>query len=346
VVTANQWFTTDAWLSVLDKTLMILVCGSVIVWPLVFGPMSIDKFVVAQITCTSFAVLVAAIILLSRRVSFARPSFRFFGRSIILSVLPFAVTLFLMSIHTRLDGFLLERLHHDGAHEAGIYAAGFRLLDACNMVGYLIASFLMPFVARQWTEGRPLQEIVVQARHLQLMFAITVSSITIVLAPGIQQLLYHRSDNYGVQILRWCLPALIGYGFTQVYGTVMTATGRIRAFANFNLAAVIINITLNVLLIPKYGAFGCCISALGSQLFLGLCTMVYVHKELRIAPDVRSLVFYVVTGFIICALLYGLLKASVNLSLLVLSAGCTAFLFMWLSRMISPNSLLGFLKKQ
>src|SRR5215472_13999524 len=49
VVTANQWFKTDAGLSVLDKTFMILVCGIFIFFPLLFGPMTIQKFLVAQI---------------------------------------------------------------------------------------------------------------------------------------------------------------------------------------------------------------------------------------------------------------------------------------------------------
>src|SRR5438034_143562 len=148
VVTANQWFKTDAWLSVLDKTLMIAVCGSFIFWPIVFGPMNIQKFVIAQIICTTVAILVVLTILLSRQIVFKRPSFQFLNNAVILSVFPFAMTLFLMSIHIRLDGFLLERLHSNGAHEAGIYASAFRLLDASNMVGYLIASFFMPFVAR------------------------------------------------------------------------------------------------------------------------------------------------------------------------------------------------------
>ncbi|MBK5272121.1 MAG: hypothetical protein JJE22_14020, partial [Bacteroidia bacterium] len=37
IITAQQWFRTDAWLSVLDKTLMILLCGSFLYYPAVFG---------------------------------------------------------------------------------------------------------------------------------------------------------------------------------------------------------------------------------------------------------------------------------------------------------------------
>ena len=346
VATANQWFKTDAWLSVLDKTLMIAVCGSFIFWPVVFGPMNIQKFVVAQIICTTVAILVVVTILLSRQIVFKRPSFHFFNNAVILSVLPFAMTLFFMSIHIRLDGFLLERLHSNGAHEAGIYASAFRLLDASNMVGYLIASFFMPFVARLWSEGKPLQETVLQTRHLQLMFAVTIAAITVMLARELQEILYHRADAYGIRILRWCLPALIGYALMQVYGTVMTATGAIVSFCYLNFVAVTINVMMNLFLIPRYGAFGCCISALCSQLFLGLSTMVFVHYRMRISADVRSLIFYSLNGLVICGVLYILMRTRLNALLLIPFVVLITFLVMWVSKMVSLSSWLSFLKKQ
>ncbi|MFI5186124.1 MAG: polysaccharide biosynthesis C-terminal domain-containing protein [Chitinophagales bacterium] len=346
VITANQWFKTDAWLSVLDKTLMIFACGAFIFFSPLFGSISIQRFITAQIVCTIIATFIVFIILLYRGIVFRKPSFQFFKRTVILSVLPFAITIFLMSIHIRLDGFLLERLHHNGAHEAGIYAAAYRLLDASNMVGYLIASFFMPFMARLWSENKPLQEIVLQTRHLQLMFAITVAAITIMLAPSLQKILYHRDDAYGVQILQWCLPALIGYGFTQVYGTVMTATGNIVAFCYLNGAAVLINVIMNLFLIPGYGAFGCCISALSSQFFLGISTMIFVHQKLRMPAGAGSLIFYLLNGLIICGVLYALMKTPVNAFLLIPLAVLISFLIMWLGKLISLNSWLNFLKKQ
>ena len=346
VVTANQWFKTDAFLSVLDKTLMILLCGTFIFLPHFFGSINIQKFIAAQIICTMIATLIVIIILLSRGIVIKKPSLQFFDRSFILSVFPFAITIFLMSVHIRLDGFLLERLHHNGAHETGIYAAAYRLLDASNMIGYLIASFFMPFVARLWSEHKPLQEIILQTRHVQLMFAVTVVAITVMLAPSLQKILYHRNDEYSVQVLQWCLPALIGYGLTQVYGTVMTATGDVIAFCYFNLAAVVVNICMNLFLIPHYGAFGCCISALCSQVLLGLSTMTFVHRKLKTPIDSTSLIFYLLNGLIICAVLYGLVKVPVNTLLLIPLASLITFLVMWLGKMISLNSWLSFLKKR
>lgn len=346
VVTANQWFNTDAWLSVLDKTCMIVVCGVFIFFPLVFGSMTIQKFLGAQIASTTIATMIVVLILILRKIRFKKPTLTLFNRSVILSVLPFAVTLFLMSVHIRLDGFLLERLHHNGAYEAGIYATAYRLLDASNMVGYLIASFFMPFVARLWSEGKPLDTTILQTRHIQLMFGIMIVAIAIMLAPWLQKVLYHRDDDYSIKILRWCLPALIGYGLTQVYGTVMTATGKIVSFSYLNLIAVLINVVLNLLLIKAYGAFGCCIAALCSQLFLGVSTMIFVHRKFKMPAVPQSIILYVINGLVICAVLYVLLKMSVNVLFLLPAAAAITFIVMWLGKMISLNSWINFIKKQ
>jgi O-antigen/teichoic acid export membrane protein len=346
IITANQWFKTDAWLSVLDKSLMVLLAGGFIFFPASFGTITIDKFLLTQIISTTIAIIIVVIILYSNGIVFKKPRLSFFTRSIVYSVLPFALVVFLMSVHVRADGFLLERIHPEGAHEAGIYAAAYRLLDASNMVGYLIASFFMPFIARLWSERQPLEKTILQTRHLLLMFAVTIASIAIVLAPWLQKILYHRDDVYSVKVLRWCLPVLIGYSFVQVYGTVMTATGSVVAFCYLNLAAVLINITLNLFLIPSYGAFGCCISALCSQAFLAIATMVFVTGKLKISAGAGSLGLYLLNGFLLGGVLFLLSTTSLNTWFTLFVGALVSFLFMWLTKMISLNSWVSFLKKQ
>src|SRR5258705_293503 len=83
------------------------------------------------------------------------------------------------------DCFLLERINPNGAYEAGVYAAAYRLLDASNMIGYLFASFLLPFIAKQWSEQKDIEAVILQSRHLLLMFSITIITIIFFLAPWI-----------------------------------------------------------------------------------------------------------------------------------------------------------------
>jgi O-antigen/teichoic acid export membrane protein len=304
IVTAEHWFRTDAWLSVLDKTLMILLCGSLLFFPMVFGKMNIQKFLVVQISCTFFAVVSVLAVLLRRGVNFTVRTDTLPDFELLKKTIPFAFILLLMSVHNRLDGFLLERISTNGAYEAGLYATAYRLLDAANMLGYLLASFLLPYMARQWSTGKNITDIVLTGRHLLIIFVLPLVITTIFLAPWIQQTLYHHDDMDSIAIMQWCLPALLGYALVQVYGTAMTAAGYAAAFCYINLVAVVINITMNVILIPQMGARACCLAALCSQGFAGLACMIYTRQRMRIPFHFRSGLMYIFIAAVLCGFFY------------------------------------------
>jgi O-antigen/teichoic acid export membrane protein len=90
----------------------------------------------------------------------------------------------------------------------------------------------------------------------------------------------------------------------SIYGTVMTATGHIRSFCIITAFAVGINIILNLVLIPRYGAVGCCIAALITQCGCGIAAMWYVKKQLRVNINIRSLIIYILIAAVIGAVLY------------------------------------------
>lgn len=296
IITARQQFRTDAWLSVLDKSLMIVICGSIL---LLHRPLSVTTFAWVQAACL-FLALAVAVFLAGR----LRPADAIAVHTPLpfREAAPYAVIVLLMATHYRADGFLLERLHTNGAVEAGIYAAAYRLLDAANMIGFLVASFLLPYIARRWQERKDIAPIVLPARHLLVMYAIGVAVATWFLAPWIHDLLYSSGGTRGEQILKWALPALLGYMLVQLYGTVLTAIGEIRLFCKITAVAVLLNLALNILLIPGLGARGCCIAAIASQLSAGIATMVAVHQKTRLMYHVRSIVIYTFISIILVAL--------------------------------------------
>ena len=336
IVTAQQWFGTDAWLSVLDKGLMILVCGSFIYFPSLSGGITLEMFLQVQIACTLLAIGVVLVILLRKGI---RLSFKnsLPDKKVLRLALPFAIIVLLMSVHYRLDGFLLERLHKNGAHEAGLYAGAYRLLDASNMIGYLLASFLLPFIARHWSRGNDIKEVVINSRHLLLVFSMVIVSTAFFLAPWLQQVLYHNNDRAGIEILQWCLPALIGYSLVQVYGTVMTATGFVVPFCYITLLSVALNIVLNLFLIPAYGAKGCCIAALASQGFCGIGTMLYVQQKSGIKIHFRSLLMYIFIGVILCSFYYLCKDINISKWLLIGVAGFITVILAILFKLVDIN---------
>ncbi len=300
IITSQQLFRTDAWLSVLDKGLMIILCGSFFYLPFTSREITIENFLLIQIACTLLAIITTFIILFKKGILFSLSGKPLFNYSLLKPVLPFAIIVLLMSVHYRFAGFLVERMHPNGAYEAGIYAGAFRLLDATTMIGFLVASFLLPYIARQWGRQHDINEVVLTSRHLLMLFSLVIIVTTIFLAPWMQQLLYHNNDEKAIAVLQWCLPALAGYSLVQVYGTVMTATGQVVPFCFIILGAVALNIVLNLLLIPNWGAKGCCIAALISQGFCGITVMLYVQKRAQINIHLRSLLMYIFIAAILC----------------------------------------------
>jgi O-antigen/teichoic acid export membrane protein len=340
IITAHQWFKTDAWLSVLDKTFMILLCGSLLYFHKVFGQINLYKFLFTQVACTALAVICALVILLRRPNTFSVAEQPFFVSQILKAAFPFALVVLLMSIHVRLDGFLLERLHPNGSYEAGIYAAAYRLLDAANMVGYLFASFLLPYMAYQWSGNKEIQVVILTTRHFLLLYAFFIVVTVFFLAPWLQQILYHNENKDSIKVLQWCMLPLIGYSLTQIYGTVMTATGNIISFAYLNLAAVIINVVLNIILIPLYGALGCCYAALASQLFCGIATMVFVNRRSGISYQLNLLALSIITALALGFFYYKTNELAISKWVLLVGAGMLTLLIAIFSNYASVKAWL------
>jgi len=323
LITANQLFTTDAWLSVLDKSLMILICG-LFLYTSLMRNFNLILFLQIQIACVTFAILISLIILLRNKLLTSAGGTKKLNE-VIVSVIPFALIILFMSTHYRLDGFLLERMHTRGAYEAGIYAAAYRLLDAANIAGYLVASFLVPFVARNKDQKQIIQVAVLNSRHFLISLAVLIVSFAVLFAPWIQEVLYYSEDPYHSTILQYCLLSLPGYFFVHVYGSMLTATGRLKEFITILIWSVVINSALNVFLIPSYGALGCCIAAIVSQVFCGIATYIKATKSSGISYGLKTLLFYLAWA-VLCITVFYLMKVTIQ-NVSVILALVTSFIF-------------------
>ncbi len=283
-LTALQWFTADAWVSVADKLLALAACGTMLLFPGSFGRISIESFAGIQ-TLSILLVIMVLLLLLRQKANLLFAVRRVFDKQLFVAALPFGMIVLLMTTHNRADGFLLTRLHHNGACEAGTYAAAYRLLDAGNMVGFLVAGFLLPFIARHCNDGVLVRKTAARSALLLLGFAIPATVVTSVFAMECQGLLYKQADPYGASVLRWSMAALSAYCLTQVYGTVLTALGHTRLFIRICFVAVMVNLLCNGLLMPVWGAKGAAIAALVSQSGFAICLWIAAHKKMRSLPS-------------------------------------------------------------
>ena len=75
--------------------------------------------------------------------------------------------------------------------------------------------------------------------------------------------------------------AFLGMAGTIIYGTLLTANGSLRQLNVTSAIAVVINVILNLILIPRYFALGAAYSALATQVFVGVSQYIIVVQKFR-----------------------------------------------------------------
>lgn len=326
IVTANQYFGADAWFSVIDKTLMILFCG-VLIYTSLFNKISLPVFLRTQVVCTAIAVIICFLFIVKKKFISINGSKRI--ESLFRQMLPFTLIILLMSVHYRLDGFLLERIHPNGAMEAGIYASAYRLLDASNMVGYLASSFLVAFVARNLKENEVLEEAILNTRHILMFCSLGAVSFVIVFASWLQQVLYHSNIAYNASVMQLCIASFPAYCLVHVYGSVLTGAAKFKQFITILIFSVVLNIILNLILIPSKGALGCSIAALASQYVCGITTLVVSSKTLAISVNVKSIFIYLLSAVLLTTFFYFGKYAVINVWIILIIAVLLSLLLLF-----------------
>ncbi|RYD54927.1 MAG: hypothetical protein EOP56_17715 [Sphingobacteriales bacterium] len=338
-VSALHKFKADSVLSVIDRLLMIILCGSLLLYPVTAERFGIEWFVGAQIVCYAIAIAIAFTVL--RKISGI--TFRLNIdtteiRKIIRESLPYATLVFMMAIHMRCDTILVERIA--GKEQAGIYAAGYRLLDVGNnMFGLMFAGILLPLFGRMLSQKENTAPIVRVSVNILLPFSFVVAIIAACYGTEIMTALYHDAGSYEGDVFGWLMGAFPAFSMMYIFSTLLTANGNLKLLNYVAVAGVLVNITLNLLLIRQNLALGAAIATCITQSFLAVCYITLSAKKLKLAIDSKWLAAHAGFIFLSAASGYGLMQLDMNwiFSLLLTAALCVGYMFLF--RFVSVTAI-------
>ncbi|MBT8228950.1 MAG: oligosaccharide flippase family protein, partial [Bacteroidia bacterium] len=223
---ALGFFRMETWFSAFDKFLMILVIGYLLY---VSKNISITLFAAGQLFALVISVIVA-VFFLRKKVVF-KINFNLGKiKTLLTKSFPFAIVFLLMTLYTRMDGVMLEYILDDNARAAGVYAAGFRLLDAANMIGYLFALLLLPMFANLIGEKKDVNTLTFSAASLLITIASLISAICWFYSSEIMNLIYIQADNTYSEVFRVLMLSFWAMALSYVFGSLITASGKLRIF--------------------------------------------------------------------------------------------------------------------
>lgn len=291
-------YRTDSLLTILDRLLLIIICSFLLFSNFINTPFQIEWFVYAQ-TSSLFVTAIIAGILVFKKLPYFRLKFNpAFLWLILKKSYPFALAIFLMTVYTRIDFVMIERMLPEGEKEAGIYASAYRLLDAVNVLGLLFAGLLLPMSARLLKAKQSIQPLLRFTLQMLLSGAITLTVATYFFRTEIMFLLYEDASIYSANILGVLMGTFVIVSGSYIYSTLLAANNSLTEMNRVFALSVALNILFNVLLIPSYGALGAAYTTFFTQGFALICQIFIAKKAFQLKVDL-----YLIGQFLLLTLL-------------------------------------------
>ncbi len=291
-------YRSEAFISVLDKALMIVICGFLI---LRFENFQIEWFVWAQ-TASLVITAICALLISLKYIDRSYTSVTLTPMEVVFKdTLPFTIATLLMFVYTRSDSILIEKLLPDGTYHVGVYAAGFRLLDAANMIAYLFSPLLIPMYARMIHQRAETMELIRLSSSIMIFMTGLIAFTGFWWGAPIMNLLYAEADGKWVMTFRLLILSHIPIGLMYIFSSYLTAVYQLRKQNMLFIISVALNISLNLFLIPKYGTVGAAFTALITQSLTTLGLIYLGQSYLKEKIDRKHLANILIYFGILCA---------------------------------------------
>jgi O-antigen/teichoic acid export membrane protein len=206
----------------------------------------------------------------------------------------------------RVDQLLVYELAPSSA-DVGVYAAMYKILDNAGFVPIAVMTTFFPIMAGLYpAQPERLRRIMQAAIDYLTMIALGAVALTIVAAGPIVDLLFGAAYASGATILPILMGAFVPICIGSVAGNMVTATDLQRRYVWYAGLGLIVNVVLNLALIPKYGIAAAAWVTLATELvvvsFSLLAVLQRIEMRLALRRIAASAVAAVVAGFAVWAL--------------------------------------------
>ena len=190
----------------------------------------------------------------------------------------------LATIYYRLDSIMLSKL--DGFESVGIYGIAYKFVDLTHAVAVAMTTAILPLLVAAWPDRMDAFRATVRRGAVVLGLLAGLIAVEFMLFAGpLIRLLYGPgyvagADAARITVLSGCLSFV-----TSLALFVLVAAGRHARYPVIALAGLLVNVALNLALIPRYSYLGAAVATAATDLVVA----VWIARTVRRVPGMRPL---------------------------------------------------------
>jgi len=233
---------------------------------------------------------------------------------IIKEAFPFALLTVFVMIYFQIDTVMLSKMKGDIA--VGLYNASYKIVFVLMFLSTSIAMAVFPTISRLYISRKGMTEELYSRAFKYLFILAIFSSIVIsILAERVIDIIYGKDFYDAAPILRiiiWVLPFMF---LSNFMGRILGAIGHQGVVAWIAGVSAIINVVLNLILIPVYSYFGAAIATIITEAIVFSLQHYYMHRYKFMVPLFRFFMQMSLPGILIGIILFYIKDVNIVLAL-------------------------------
>jgi O-antigen/teichoic acid export membrane protein len=338
-------FKIDSMISVLDRLIMIMICG-ILLWGGLPIKFSAKWYIYSQTGAYLVTVIITMLIVFRKAKSkFLKLNWNFpFSVMIIKKSFPFAILVLLMTFYNRIDSVMMERILPDGAVQSGIYASAYRLLDATNMIAFLFAGMLLPIFSKMLKHRESVEALVKLAFTFLFIGAVIIACGCTFYSTELMTLMYKEHIDASANVFGYLMFCFVPISTTYVFGTLLTANGNLKYLNIMAACGMLLNITLNFILIPYLYAMGSAVASLITQFLTSIAQVIIVQRIFKFKVNYKFLGVLLLFVIGVVLINYGskLLHYNWMINFIIMTVAC--FVYANFIRLLNIRAILDIVK--
>ncbi len=222
------------------------------------------------------------------------------------------------SIYTMLDTTMLGFLSND--NQIGYYAASTKLSHMVLSMLTAITSVLLPRLTNyaQKKDNNSFNELVNKSANILILLSIPMTFGLMFLSKSLIILLSGEKYLPAIPAMRILSPLLIVISFGSLAGVqILPAIGKEKISFYSYIAGALTNITLNSILIPKYGAIGAAIGTISAETVVTTIQVFYTRKYIFTKDFFVTFIHTLISALIMTVFIL-IIEAKINIIILQL----------------------------
>ncbi|MGQ4892560.1 MAG: flippase [Candidatus Njordarchaeia archaeon] len=260
-----------------------------------------------------------------------------FWKSVVREAWPFALTSVLVSIYYWMDSVMLSYMK--GNEVVGWYNAAYRIVLVALVVPQIYVVSIFPSLSRYYISKKEgFNEVSRRSLKYMLVLSISISTLVTILAKEIILLIYGTEYSPSSSALRVLIWTIVFAFQNSVFYHVISSMNQQKIVSKISAIGALVNLLLNLLLIPEYSFLGAGVATLITEAIITLGMAIFIVKTERGVLFHSKTVLAILISNLLSAILlvalmkWGMLGTQVNylLSIFKASIGFETFYFILL----------------